>query len=607
VTGRRRRVSATRTRLGTRLAYLRASGRLRRRTLWGLGTLLLLGVGWILVTGYLARQQADKLEDRLQRVQSLVAAGRLDEARQSAAGISTSAERAHQLTTGPAWWLGAQVPYFGRPLQVVRGMMAAGADVGTHGVPALMRVAPAVDPARLRTSGRTIDPAPLTAAAPQLADAADTLDAATRQIDRLPRNTWLDVVDGPRTTLAARLHSINGYVTAASRAARILPGMLGQHGTKRYFLGLQNEAELRGTGGLPGAFAIVEVRHGTVRFTHFESDAALLPSATNKLIHTGLDFGPGYRSAYGASAPTSFIVNSNMSPHFPYAARVWASMWEQVSGEHVDGAVAVDPTALGYLLSVTGPVPLPDGTPLAASDVVPLTERDEYALFSDDVARKAYLVSILRSAARQFTSGSGSATQFAQALSLASTEGRLLVWSSDPKAESVLARTNYGGVIPRTDRPFVGMVLNNTASGKLDYYLTRTLDYHRSGCDARRDVLVTMTLTNHAPAAGLPPYVNTRLDKHDYLVAPGDNRTLLDYYATAGAQLLSVSLNGKPTTATVEHDRGHPIFRLDLELPRATTQTVVLHLREPAGDGAPQIWRQPGVSPLGVTLFNQPC
>ena len=161
--------------------------------------------------------------------------------------------------------------------------------------------------------------------------------------------------------------------------------------------------------------------------------------------------------------------------------------------------------------------------------------------------------------------------------------------------------------IPQTSSTFVGMVLNNAAAGKLDFYLVRTLTYHRSGCGSSRDVLVTITLTNEAPASGLPPYVDTRLDKHSYPVNPGDNRTLLDYYATAGSQMLSVTLNQQPTTAGVETAFGHPIYRLDLELPRGTTQTIVLHLLEPSTTGTATVWRQPGVTPLAVAYYAQPC
>ena len=38
-----------------------------------------------------------------------------------------------------------------------------------------------------------------------------------------------------------------------------------------------------------------------------------------------------------------------------------------------------------------------------------------------------------------------------------------------------------------------------------------------------------------------------------------------------------------------------------------TTQTLTLHLIEPAGKGTPQIWQQPGVNPLKLVVSNQPC
>jgi hypothetical protein len=82
---------------------------------------------------------------------------------------------------------------------------------------------------------------------------------------------------------------------------------------------------------------------------------------------------------------------------------------------------------------------------------------------------------------------------------------------------------------------------------------------------------------------------------------------LLDYYATDGAKLQSVTLDGRPTTAAVQQAFGHPIFRLEVELPRGTTQTLVFHLEEPRGSAAPRIWQQPGVTPLVVDVNDQPC
>jgi hypothetical protein len=593
--------------LRTRFQYLRASGRLRRVALYGGGGLVLAGLAWILITGALARQQAIRMEDRLHQVEGLVIVGKLDAAQQAAHDIPVMARRAHWLTTGPAWWAAAHVPFLGRPLEIVRGTTEATHQIGSNGIPTLLQVATSLDPTKLRTAGDTIDLAPLIAAEPTMAKAARTLDAAVAEIGGLPQQSWLKQVDGPRNRLEAELRGIQGYVDAAARVTKILPTMLGVDGPKRYFVGLQNEAELRGTGGLPGAFAVVIADHGTIKFTHFESDTALLPVPQGQRIPTGLDFGADYNSAYGAAVPTSFFTNSNMSPHFPYAAQVWARMWQKASGEHVDGAIALDPAVLGQFLAVTGPVAMPDGSALSSANVVTLTQRDEYAIFPTIAERKAYLVAILKAASTQLTSGKGSALGLMQAMSASAKQHRVLVWSADPAVESALAETNYAGVIPEGNRPFVGLVLNNVAAGKMDFYLARTLTYHRSGCGPTRDVIVTVTLTNHTPVAGLSPYVTTRLDRHANPVRPGDNRTLLDYYASSGAQLLSVTLNGEPATAGVEHARGHPIFRMNLELPRGTTQTVVLHLAEPAGTGTPQIWQQPGVTPLAVRAYSQPC
>jgi hypothetical protein len=593
--------------LRTRVRYLLFDGRLRRRALIVCGGLVALGVLWIIVTGLLARAQARQVEASLVKVRSLVASGRIDEARHAAAQIPSEARRADLLTSGPAWWIAAHVPYFGDPAETIRGATDASVQLGQHAIPDLLDVVKLLDPTTLRVSGNTIDLTALNSARPKLENAAAVLASAAYKVAGLPTGTWLGAVDSPRVALARQLNSLNGYVDAAARASRVLPTMLGEDGTKRYFVGMQNEAEARGTGGLPGAFAIVEASHGKVHFTRFESDAALLPATTNKLISTGLNFGAGYTDTYGNSQPTDSFPNSNVSPNFPCAAQIWARMWEKVSGEHLDGAIAVDPAVLGYILSATGPVTVPTGQSVTAQNIVTLTERDEYTLFSDNNARKDFLVSVLKTTSNKLISGAGSAAQIAKAMVTASNQQRLLVWSADPAVEKELAATSYGGVIAKDNRPLSAVILNNTSGGKLDFYLTRTLNYHRSGCGVTRDVLVTITLRNNAPATGLPTYVTGRLDDAPANAMPGDYSALLDYYATAGAQLLSVSLNDQPVTASLKSDRGHPIFRMSLELTRSKTQTIVLHLQEPAGSGAPNLWVQPGVASTPVHAITQPC
>jgi hypothetical protein len=602
----RRRVRRLRRRWKRQWRDSRFAFLTRRRVLIGLGIVGGLAVLWIAVTGYLAARQAAQLQGRLQQVKLLVAQGRVDDARRLAKDIPAMAERAHRLTTGPAWWVAAHVPLLGEPLEETRGAVAAADRVGSVAVPELIGLAQSINPGALRVSGTTIRTAPLVAARAKLAKVARLLDEEDEAVDDLP-SSWLPIVNNRRNQLSDQLSSIRGYVDAAARAAQVLPRMLGDSGPKRYFVGLQNEAELRGTGGLPGAFTIAVANHGTLRFTRFLSDSAMLPVKTGRRIETHLDFGGDYNSAYGGSDPTSSYLDSNVSPDFPYTARIWAAMWQKVSGQRVDGVLAVDPTVLGYFLQAVGSSQLPDGQVISAQNVVSLTEKDQYAIFPNNAERKKFVVAVLKASARKLTSGAGSAYNILRAASRSSSEQRLMVWARDPTIERLLVEGHYTGSIPRDSRPFSALVLNNAASGKLDYYLLRSLQYLRTGCGSDRDVTATITLKNLAPAAGLPAYVTTRVDHAPATAVPGDSRVILDYYATDGALLQGVTLNEQPSTAIVERASGHPIFRLDLELPRGTTQTIVLHLKEPAGTGSPVIWRQPGVTPMTVEAFSQNC
>jgi len=592
----------------TRWRYLHSRGGIWRWVVYGTGGLFVLAVIWLVATGLVARNDASTIRSRLSEVQRLVAAGDVHDAQKVAATIPALAHRAHKLTTGPAWFLASEVPYFGKPLQVVRGTAAATDVLGSQGVTALLSVIGDLDPAKLRVRGDTVNLAPIIEAAPKLKVVDVAIDNALHDLRKVPSSSWFTPIDGVRSSMMTTLSAVGGYVDAATRAAEVLPDLLGNDGPKRYFVGLQNEAEMRGTGGLPGSFAILVANKGTVKFTHFESDVALQPGKTH-LIQTGLNFGNAYRQTYAEANPTQRYVNSNISPNFKYAAQIWAAMWEKVSGEHVDGALALDPQVLANLLTATGPVKTAGGGVLTAENVVPLTEQQEYAIFSDNNQRKQFLVDVLKDVSNYTIEGHASANSLVSALSLSSREHRVQFWTSNASAQALIDETNYSGSIPAAPgRPFVGMVVSNNAAGKLDYYLRRSVQYESTGCGSSRDVTVTMQLQNTAPASGLPLYVTTRLDKdHPANVQPGDNREALDYWATPGAQLKSVTVNGVTSTASVYELDGHPIYRLNMELPHGTTSTVILNLLEPKAVGSPIVWQQPGVLPIDTNVQLQAC
>jgi hypothetical protein len=571
--------------------------------LGGAGLALLAGL-WIFVTALMARSQLLAVRTDVSQLESDITAGDFVAAQRTADDLARHAHLAHRETTGPAWALADVVPVGGAPLRTIRGIAAGADDLGSQALPALIAARNKLHLDTLREADGSINIAAIRAAAPFLAEADHSLSTAASRINAQPGHTWLGVVDHARSAILGPLANLAYTVHSGDIAAQVAPTMLGAEGPKRYFVGFQNDAEARGTGGLPGAFGILVANHGKLTFTGFENDNVLSNTATD------LNFGSAYNALYGNADTTSLYLNSNLSPNFPYAAQIWAAMWEKHSGQRIDGAIALDPAAVSYLLGVTGPVTLPGNSQVAAGNVVALTQSAVYAKFpewTEGASRNAYLLDVARSISEGVLDAHGSMTNLIGAAARAAGERRLLIWSADRAIEARLGQTAAAGTIPVTSAPYVGLSIVNDAGNKLDYYLGRSIRWQRTGCGATRKVTVTIALTNSAPANGLSPVVTARFDAHDYPVRPGDNRLEVSYFATDGAVMNSVTAGGTPTTASSGTELGHPVFTVDLELPRGTTRTVVFHLTEPAGSGAPIVLRQPLVQPLQVSVEDAQC
>jgi len=570
------------------------------------GVVLLLAGLWLAVTALMARGQLNQVRDDARMLAASIEAGKWPAARATATDLAARAHRANQLTSGPVWALAAALPSGGEPLQTIRGITAGVDSLSRDALPQLVAAAQRVDAHTLRRPDGSIDLARITAVTPALSSASAATARTVTMIGALPHHTWLSSIDAAYADALRQATTLNTTLRSADLAARIVPTMLGADGPRRYFLAFQNEAEARGTGGLPGAFAIVEANHGKVRFTRMESDTAL------DGISASIDFGRAYRHLYAAAGPTTLYANGNISPHFPYAAQIWASMWLKYSGQKVDGVIAVDPTALGYLLDVTGPATLPDKSQINGANAVALTQSTSYAKFpgatpAEDLRRRAYLLEVATAASKKVLDPRGEPTALARAAGKAVSERRLLVWSADPAVQADLAQTPLAGIIPTTAAPYAGLSIVNAGGNKLDYYLDRSLTWQRTGCGPTRRTTATITLTNDAPASGLPPYVTGRHDVRTYRVRTGDSRLIVSYFATHGAVLNKVTVAGRPGTGTIGTELGHPVYALDVEVARGPARTIVLQLTEPAGTGAPIVLRQPMVRPLHVTVNDAVC
>lgn len=566
--------------------------------------MLVLGGIWLVVTGLVARSHLDDARAQLTQLRAAVLSGNDEEAARLVDRIRDDADTAHRATSGPAWWTAANIPGAGAPLRTTRVIAAEADRLGDvlPGIVELRRTVSAIS----RGSLTSVDLPAVARAVPRLTEAARVADRAYRTIAATD-GSWLSPVSSARTEFETALGRFDGELTGADRAARIAVPMLGAEGKQRYFIGFLNEAESRGAGGIPGAFAIATADRGRIAFETFGSDDDLAG------VRADVDLGAEFTQRYQGSDPLGTIQNSDLSPDFGYTARIWAGMWEAKTGERIDGAMAVDPTALSYLLRATGGATLPDGSTVSADNVVALTQQQQYARFpglsrSVSNARKLYLTGLATSISTHLTSSGGDAANLIKAVSRAAGERRFVVWSRYAQIERQLTTAGWSGELGNpTKTPYSGFVVNNSAGSKLDYYLRRRATYQRTDCGAGGRAVASFTMTNTAPASGLPAYVTYRADKAPAGAQPGDTSLLLTYYADRSARIEKVTVAGRSVPFVAQPEGNTIAVTTTVELRAGRTVTATVEVAEPRASGPVTVLRQPGVQPLVVDTSQDRC
>jgi hypothetical protein len=293
--------------------------------------------------------------------------------------------------------------------------------------------------------------------------------------------------------------------------------LLGAGGVRHYFIALENDAEMRDQGAIL-SYALVTIDKGHVEVT--DHGPILTPiQVPGKGVSTPLllkspaptVLPPGTAAVFGAIAPTQTWMSVNATADFPLSARAVQDMYHQSTGKTVDGVIALDVPALSSLLSVVGPVTVPDiNQQITAENAGTVILHDLYDSFpvSQQVVRKELLSEVVTEVVNRLSAGSFDPLPLAQQLANSAAGGHMRVWSSDVREESTLERVGLGGgpAVTKADRTFHLAVENRNAT-KVDYYVTSAAQQQVTITDAGTAIIrTTVTVHNSSPPGAKPSY-----------------------------------------------------------------------------------------------------
>jgi translation initiation factor IF-1 len=392
--------------------------------------------------------------------------------------------------------------------------------------------------------------------------AQSSADLLASDIDRAFSLLNAPIVKQLSSLLGVDFSNIKAEIQAGVTAGAVLAGA---DKPKKYLIAVQNSAEARGTGGILGAYAIIELKKGSLKVIETGSNEPLYGSSLEKIP---IDVPDEYKRLYGENP--AILQNSNLSPHFPYGAEIWLALWEKKFDQTLDGVIAIDPTALSYILRSTGPITLNSGEQITSDNLVADTLKDAYKRFEkDNKARKQYLVDIMNATVKHLNSGDYSKIKMAQAIRDGIVANRILFYSTDKSAQKKLSQTRLGGFMSLESNNEFRTVIQNIDASKLDYYLDRSVEIESKSCEKDRQTQVRIRVTNTLKTGvELSPYVLTRADKGKpaSLIA-GSHRFKVFIYGPTDAKLVSVSRENRMANlggGSTERDR--PIYVADVDL-----------------------------------------
>jgi len=563
-----------------------------RRVLFTLVLLLAVvaaAVVWVGVDALKARGELQATAAQVQILQGQVEKGDRKGAKVTLKSLQAHAAAAQARTHGPQWSVVRTLPWVGPNVRAVQTVSEVIDGLAVKALPTLMDATSLVDPTTLAPVGGRVDLKPLVKVAPEVVAANAEVQSAARRIDEVNPSGLLAAVAAPLADLRAQVAKVALTTATAARAVQLLPPMLGAEGPREYLLLVQNNAEQRATGGIPGSVLLLRAVDGAVKVVKQPAGNTL-----GNLPQPVLPLTAGERALFGDNLGRT-MLDVTFTPDFPRSGQLARTIWAQKVGGDVDGVLSIDPGALADVLGATGPVKLPFGQQLSETNAVQLLLNTVYLKIADPKAQDAFFTATAGSVFNAILGGQGKPAKVVDALAQAAREGRLMVWSAHKNEQALLSGTVLsGGLVGVEGRsPVIGVYLNDGSAAKIGYYLRTDVAATPTGCrpDGSQTVSVKVTLTNTAPvdAASLPPY----LTGGGNIIPAGQVRTNVLLYAPSGGRVDDVKVKGGDQGVFSQTHNGLSVVGKTVQLKPG--QRIVLTYDILTGKG------QPGIPVLRVT------
>ncbi|HET9911648.1 MAG TPA: DUF4012 domain-containing protein [Anaerolineales bacterium] len=299
-------------------------------------------------------------------------------------------------------------------------------------------------------------------AQPQLSEARRTLELALAARDRLAPETLTPELRDLVNDLDRLLPLLEDGLTVGLELPRLLGAT--DEGPRTYLLLVQNEDELRPTGGFITAAGTLLLEDGKITGLEFSNSDT--PDDWTKPYPSA----PWQLQEY-MNSPVLIFRDANWFVDYPTAARYAEHLYSYSSNHSVDGVIAFDQQALVEVLRITGPIQLEDvDYPIDAGNVISYMRAAKTPTPEESASpewnNKAFINKITRALLGKIFSGDVDLEQLATLFVKVLNERHVLLQVDNPVVTSVLKKYHWDGAIHPSEGDFLMVVDTNVGFNK---------------------------------------------------------------------------------------------------------------------------------------------
>lgn len=419
--------------------------------------------------------------------------------------------------------------------------------------------------------------------------------------DTLQKTAAVSLSDSPTTDWQENLRQSQQELALISQFPDLFTDLFGGNGKRTYAVLLQNNLELRPTGGFVQAVAFLVFDKGIL----VDSQVVSVYEIDNRL--PGSVIAPAEIQKYLGES-SWYLRDSNWNPDFPETASQATWFLREATGFQVDGVWAINYAALQDLLAATGPLEMPSYDEVLTKDN--LLERVEF--HSDDELatgqdKKEYAVAVFSQFLQKLqTLSPEDAPLVLEALGQSLAKKEILVSLTDAKQNESLSKLEWNGEIinPTCPTQFSShdCVVDQIYQVESNIGLNRVNDYVRRNIKHSVDVVGdkfhhtrTVTLENTTRSQGWPL---------------GTYKAYIRFILDGEAQPISVTVDGKKLggdAVRIYGEEGRKVLGVPVEVtPQSTVTLEISYTTEkiPSGPYSFMLFdqKQPGLEDTGVTI-----